>query len=159
MPSSISSRSRTRRVVAARTSWGFWSGLCVAVDFGDEQFLVSANHVVKAALESMKSPSIHCVVGPVELTLHPTLLEMNEKLDLATIKLRPAEIAALEEANYHVFRPPQWPPPDVEEKDGIVIVGAPRQWRVERSWSELQFGLITIAGVASVVKPHELVCQ
>lgn len=115
--------------------------------------------MVKSAVDSLKIPGGHCVAGPIELPMKARLIDRSERFDLATIRINPAEITALEVANFRICRPAQWPPPNVEQGDGLQVIGAPRQWKTKRSWSELQLGLVAFSLIATVVKPDELVCQ
>lgn len=134
------------------------SGLSVAVDLGDERFVLTAAHVVNAALEASAAEANVCFLGPHEIALGTADIAIDAATDVAAIRVGTDVIASLEE-RYHIVRPATWPPPEPEAGDGVIIIGAPRNWKTLRSANHLEVGLITIAAPVTHVNQDNMVCQ
>jgi len=89
------------------------------------------------------------LAGPHEVTLKPEDVSLSEHLDLATARMTPRLVAALESESRFV-RPPSWPPPALRPGDGVIFVGFPGEWRTARSWDEMEF-----RGLTSLALVHE----
>src|SRR5712692_3675735 len=61
------------------------------VDLGESPFLLTAAHVMEAALARMRESRSHFMLGQVELQLDSRSVEMNPERDLATARLTQKE--------------------------------------------------------------------
>lgn len=132
--------------------------LAVAVDFGDEAMIVTAGHVLKSLADASVLRETHCFLGPIEIRWTAETATTNMMIDIGTLRIGRDDIARLEE-HHRIVRPIVWPPPDVRPGDGVIIIGAPRDWRTIRSWNQLEAGLITIATPVTQVASDYIVCQ
>src|SRR5207247_690323 len=59
---------------------------CVAVELGDDPFLITAAHVLRAALEASATPGVACIAGrDTELDLLHADTYLDPTLDIATV--------------------------------------------------------------------------
>src|SRR6266481_9846341 len=86
------------------------------VDLGETPFLLTAAHVMEAALVRMRESRSHLMLGPVELQLDSHTAEIDPARDLATARLTPKERDTLEADGFYIVRPFAWPPPAPDRK-------------------------------------------
>ena len=129
------------------------------VDLGAGPFLLTAAHVMTAALERRDEPRFHCVAGPQEIRLDPAAVDLDDELDVATLPLSSADAAALEGDGLQIVRPPTWPPQALRRGDPVVLAGFPGPWRLQASRDELDFLSITILALVHDARPAEFVCH
>ncbi len=130
-----------------------------AIDFVESQFLLTAAHVIAAALERLKEPLSHFMAGPLELKLDPGTVQLCPELDVATVPLTPRDLSVLEADGLHIIRPPTWPPPSLRRDDPVVLAGFPGPWRRQLSWDELDFRSFTMLALVHEIREDEFVCQ
>lgn len=129
------------------------------VDLGETPFLLTAAHVMEAALERLREPRSHLVIGPVEL--RPTVDDVQLDLgrELATVRLTPNQRDVLEADGLYVVRPPTWPPPTPLLGTAVVMSGFPGPWRLQLAWDELDFRSFVMLALVHEVRDEEFVCH
>ncbi len=129
------------------------------VDLGETPFLLTAAHVMEAALVRMRESRSHFMLGQVQLQLDSRSVEMNPERDLATARLTPKERDTLEADGFYIVRPSAWPPPAPAAGSAVVLAGYPGPWRLQLSWDELDFRSFVILALVHEVRDDEFVCQ
>ncbi len=129
------------------------------VDLGETPFLLTAAHVMEAALVRMRESRSHLMLGPVELQLDSHTVEIDPARDLATARLTPKERDTLEADGFYIVRPSAWPPPAPAAGSAVVLAGYPGPWRLQLSWDELDFRSFVILALVHEVRDDEFVCQ
>jgi len=116
----------------------------IVVDLGEDPFLVTAGHVMNKARERESEPRFHFLVSPRELPLGERMISYRDAIDVATLRLTRAEVAAIEQEGYRMVQPPSWPPPDVTPDASIVAAGFPGKGRSSLSWQRLDLAVETV---------------
>lgn len=129
------------------------------VDLGETPFLLTAAHVMEAALGRLREPRSHLVIGPVELRPGVDDVQLDSARDLATVQLTPTQRDVLEEDGLYVIRPPAWPPPAPVVGTAVVMSGYPGPWRLQIAWDELDFRSFVMLALVHEVRDHEFVCH
>lgn len=136
------------------------SGSCVAVQFDEGQFLISARHVVEEALGAVNTGSADCLAGNVVVQLTSDVVSLsNNVLDVATIRIPPEKIPGLEHDGYFVMRPGEWPPPSLDHTDPVLVAGFPGEWRRQIAWDTVDFGGTTKLALVQEIRANEFVAQ
>jgi hypothetical protein len=129
------------------------------VEVEDITFLLTAAHVMKAALESLRSPRSHFVLGNVELRVDENAVHLDRRCDIATAPVTRRERDALEADGFHIIRPTAWPPPTPSTGAAIVTAGYPGPWRVHSAWDELELRSFAMLALVHEIHDSEFVCQ
>jgi len=133
---------------------------CVAVQFAEGQFLISARHVVEPALAAVTTTGHDCLAGNVKLNLTPGEISLSaDALDVATIRLHPEQIPAIEQDGYLIMRPGEWPPPSLAPMDPILVAGFPGNWRRQIAWDTMDLPGTTKLGLVQTFGEREFACQ
>lgn len=135
-------------------------GTCVGIQFGDAQFLITAGHVMAPALEAVTRTGADCLAGNVKIDVTPETVAFSEKaLDVATVRLSAATVAAFERDGYLIMRPPEWPPAALAISDPILAAGFLGAWRRQVSWDAMDLLGTTKLGLIHHLRETEFVCQ
>jgi|GEM_PF-3405400 len=116
----------------------------------DEKFLVTNRHVIESyrSKKREKAPIVDnpiIQVGAVKIDLDTALIDENETLDLATIKITDEELSIISETSYkEFFNPAQWHKEiKLNSQDTITIAGFPGVYRHDISSTESLFNSAT----------------
>lgn len=135
-------------------------GSCVAIQFKEGQFLISARHVVEPALAAVMTAKADCLAGNVKIDLTPVTVSLSaDTVDVATIHLPPEQILALEQDGYMIMRPSEWPPPTLAPMDPVLVAGFPGKWRRQIARDTMDFKGTTKLGLVQHFRDSEFVCQ
>ena len=128
------------------------------VDAGQGVFGVTAGHVYDAYLEHKRSGGGPCHVGMLGLTfdLETRLIDRGRTVDIATYRLRPAEVGRLGTTIRHE---PNWPPERPRAERGVFYAGYPAAGRKLVGERTIEWGLYGAAGISSAVNDESIVCQ
>jgi|SRR6187551_3233020 len=128
------------------------------VDAGQGVFGVTAGHVYDAYVEHKRSGGGPCHVGMLGLTfdLETRLIDRGRAVDIATYRLRPAEVGRLGTTVRHE---PNWPPERPRAQRGVFYAGYPAAGRKLVGERTIEWGLYGAAGVSSAVNDESIVCQ
>jgi hypothetical protein len=134
-----------------RNEW-IKNGTVSFIDTGTAVFAVTACHVIDACIADAETPDfVQCMIGGPLNTLYfklkDRLIDRNQAMDLATLKVSECEIVNL---GCSVFRGLQigWPPPPTERDYGVIFCGYPGKSRSLLSPRDIMFGR---AGAATTV--------
>lgn len=134
-------------------------GTCVAVQFAETQFLITARHVLEPALASA-SRGASCLAGNVRIAVSPGGARLSgQPLDVGTMTITPPIVAALQADGYLVFQPPEWPPPALAMGDPILAAGFPAAGRRQVASDALDLNGVTKLGLIHQLRETEFVCQ
>jgi hypothetical protein len=128
------------------------------VDAGQGIFGVSAGHVYDAYLEHKRGGGGPCHVGMLGLTfdLEARLIDRGRAVDIATYRLRPAEVGRLGATIRHE---PNWPPERPRVERGVFYAGYPAAGRKLVGERTIEWGLYGAAGIATSVTAESIACQ
>jgi len=129
------------------------------VDLGETPFLLTAAHVLDAALARLREPHSHLVLGPVEVRLDPNAVWFDLERDVATARLTPKQRDVLEADGLYIIRPPVWPPPPLAPGTAVVMCGYPGPWRLQLAWDELDFRSFVMLALVHEVRDDVFLCQ
>lgn len=129
------------------------------VDLGETPFLLTAAHVMEAALARLREPRSHLVIGPVELRPAADAVNLYPERDVATVRMTAKQRDALEADGLYVIRPPAWPPPAPVAGAAVVMSGYPGPWRLQLAWDELDFRSFVMLALVHEVRDNEFVCH
>jgi hypothetical protein len=119
------------------------NGTVTLVDFGLGPILITCAHVIQTYRNFMAThENVVFQIGNLELDPIPHLIEENFDLDLATLRLSPEQIKAIElrgEIGSHIFQPVKWPSPRIGVGQGVLFGGYPEAFREIHSYNELDF--------------------
>jgi len=134
-------------------------GTCVAVQFAESQFLITARHVLEPALAAV-SRGADCLAGNVRIAVSTSTARLSgQPLDVGTTTISPAVVAALEADGYFVFRPPGWPPRALAMGDPILAAGFPDAGRQQVARNALDLNGVTKLGLIHQLRETEFVLQ
>lgn len=135
------------------------NGTMFFLNTGTACFGVSAAHVIldKGGYRDVKKNALQytCKVGDMHFDPDERLIDIDEKIDIATFKITREEINKI---GCHVFtsHQPQWPPEPPEEDKAIMFAGYPG---CERRWvntNEVVFGSCVSTGITHAVNNREI---
>ena len=128
------------------------------VDAGRGVFGVTAGHVYDAYLEHKRRGGGPCHVGMLGLTfdLETRLIDRGRAVDIATYRLRPAEVGRLGATIRHE---PNWPPERPRAERGVFYAGYPAAGRKLVGERTIEWGLYGAAGIATSVNDQSIVGQ
>jgi hypothetical protein len=128
------------------------------VDAGQGVFGVTAGHVYDAYLEHKRSGGGLCHVGMLGLTfdLEARVIDRGRTIDIATYRLRPAEVGRLGTTIRHE---PNWPPERPRVERGVFYAGYPAAGRKLVGERTIEWGLYGAAGMSSAANDQSIVCQ
>lgn len=129
------------------------------VEIGETTFLLTAAHVMEAALERLREPRSHVVLGDVEIRVDANAVRLDRQRDIATAPLTRRECDAVEEDGLYIVRPSSWPPPTPPTGAAVVAAGYPGPWRLHLAWDELDFRSFVMLALVHEVRDSEFVCQ
>jgi hypothetical protein len=116
----------------------------------EEKFLVTNRHVIEfyRSKKREKSPGIDnpiIQIGSAKINLDTALIDENETLDLATIRITDENLSVISQTSYkEFFCPVQWNEErKLNSKDTITIAGFPGVYRHDLSSKESQFNSAT----------------
>lgn len=128
-------------------------------EIGETPFLLTAAHVMEAALERLRGPRSHVVLGDVEVRVDPNAVELDRQRDIATAPLTPEERDAVEADGLYIVRPSTWPPPPPGPGAAVVSAGYPGPWRLQLAWDELDFRSFVMLALVQEIRDNEFVCH
>ena len=128
------------------------------VDAGQGIFGVTAGHAYDAYLEHKRGGGGPCHVGMLGLTfdLETRLIDRGRAVDIATYRLRPAEVGRLGTTIRHE---PNWPPERPRAERGVFYAGYPAAARKLVGERTIEWGLYGAAGIATSVNDESIECQ
>ena len=128
------------------------------VDAGQGVFGVTAGHVYDAYLEHKRSGGGPCHVGMLGLTfdLETRLIDRGRTVDIATYRLRPAEVGRLGATVRHE---PNWPPARPRAERGVFYAGYPAAGRKLVGERTIEWGMYGANGIATSVNDESIVCR
>jgi len=136
------------------------AGSCLAVQFDEGQFLISAQHVVEEALAAVTTGTADCLAGNVQIELTTDVVSLSsETLDVATIRIPPEQIPALERDGYLIMRPVEWPPVGLAPADPVLVAGFPGAWRRQVGKDTVDLRGTTKLALVQEIRESEFVCQ
>ena len=141
------------------TGTSIHAGTCCAVELGDSHFLLTAAHVLAAALDAQAQEPTQVIAGPVDLALDPSRVRIDVSRDIATIPLTKEQVQSIERNSNRIVRPSEWPPPEPKAGDGVLLAGYPGAWRLMLSWNELDFRSITLLLLVHSVHDRYFMCH
>ena len=133
-------------------------GTAFAVDLGAGPLLVTARHVVEAALQALKVSNTHCMLGQHEVALRLEDVLWSATLDACCLPIT-SRLKTRFEWDYTIVRPPDWPPPELTLYDPVVFIGFPKNWPVVSSWQDVDFRAVTSLALVHRVRTDEFICQ
>jgi len=128
------------------------------VDAGQGVFGVTAGHVFDAYVAHKRDGGGACHVGMQGLTfdLETRLIDRGRAVDIATYRLRPAEVGRLGATIRHE---PNWPPERPRPERGVFYAGYPAAGRKLVGERTIEWGLYGAAGISTSVSDESIVCQ
>lgn len=140
------------------------NGTVALIDFGRGPIAITCSHVLEGYREWLKKDGEAMFqIGNLEINPLENIIDEDEKLDLATIKLDQAglqKIVGREEIGSSSFRPVSWPPKDVKEGEYILFGGYPGLWKSHFSGTEIVFDSFSSgASAVTSVGPDYMICQ
>ncbi len=104
---------------------------CFFVTFdGESPIAVTAAHVVRQLLgERAGDPKVIAQIGTCAFDPEASLIAIDDTLDLATFRIAPAIMLALKKVPVSCYRA-NWPPPDLQQNRGLILVGFPENRRI-----------------------------
>lgn len=127
------------------------NGSLFFLDAGQGAFAVTAAHVVTECLKDSALPGfVQCMIGRQDTVAYPIkiaerVIALHEGIDLATLRVSPAEVAAIGRTVLTGFNT-NWPPRLADVESFVTYCGWPgkgRRWLAPR---EISFGLVAMAG-------------
>jgi len=113
---------------------------------------VTAAHVFRKYEADRHNGSVRLqLMNEVVDDLDKRLIDISDKLDLATFALDEALVRRLQRTPLGV-----WPPRAPQEGKGIMVAGFPAIARIESKKFEVNFGLFTVIGVARTVTEKQI---
>ncbi len=120
------------------------NGSVSLIDLGEGPLAITCEHVIAGYIEMAETyDNLVFQIGSVEINVLEQLIDKNERLDIATIRLTDQQIKSITsegEIGSCVFRPNTWPPKD-ELKQGqfVAFGGFPGCLRTVASFDEYIF--------------------
>ena len=119
------------------------NGTISLVELGNGPLGLTCHHVLKEYRKVRDTtPGVIFQIGNVELDPVEQLIDENQRLDLATIRLTDNQVAAItseEELGSCVFQPRSWPPPLPTPGEYVAFGGYPGSLRTVVSFAQLDF--------------------
>lgn len=119
------------------------NGTVTLADLGNGPLAITCQHVVARFREKkQEAESVIFQLGFVDLDPIEQLIDENEHLDIATIRLTEKQVKAVTsegEIGSCVFKPKSWPPPLPEKGEFVAFGGFPGALRSVLSFDELEF--------------------
>lgn len=120
------------------------NGTITLADLGKGPLAITCHHVITAYRERRAAlQKVIFQIGDVEIDPVDQLIDEDERLDLATIRLTESQVKAITsqgEIGSCVFQPVSWPPPLPKEGEYVAFGGFPGTLRSVISFDELDFG-------------------
>jgi hypothetical protein len=136
------------------------AGSCVAVQFEGDQFIITARHVVEEALAAVATGKAACLAGNVPIKLTTDVVSLSAAtVDVATIRIPPDQIPALQRDGYFVMQPGEWPPSGLAAGDPVLVAGFPGAWRRQVARDTVDFRGTTKLALVQQTRDSEFVCQ
>jgi len=128
------------------------NGTLSYVKAGERIFGVTAAHVVVDYLKAAKDPG--CVLQLGNAIFSADVIDMNERLDLATLRLDASTLASVgkEIMPVSLGRPDDVP----QEGRGIMMCGYPGEDRHQRADSYVDWGMLGVVGIARRVSDDQI---
>lgn len=104
---------------------------------------ITCQHVVAEALAPTDEAPRIFQIGDAVIDLQSQLIDQNERLDIATVLIKPEQLASVlcgEEIGVAMFYPAAWPPEPPSEGDFIAFGGFPGDLRTALTFEEAEFG-------------------
>lgn len=119
------------------------NGTISLVDLGNGPMGITCQHVIQGyRIYREKYDDVLFNIGNVELDPLSQLIDENDKIDLATIKLTEDQIEAITsqgEIGSCVYKPSSWPPSPPKENEFVAFGGFPSNLRTIVSFDEIVF--------------------
>jgi len=119
------------------------NGTATLVDLGDGPIAITCQHVIAALRKEHEDmASVLFQLGNTEVDPLAQLIDENERLDLATIRLTEEQAKAITsqgKIGSCIFKPISWPPPLPKEGEFVAFGGFPGTLRSILSFDELEF--------------------
>jgi hypothetical protein len=140
------------------------NGTVSLVDLGNGPIALTCFHVLKGYREMLeKYGEALFQIGNVELDPLSQIIDENEQLDLATIRLTSAQAKAINnegEIGSCFFQPVSWPSPPIKEGEFVAFGGFPGRWRERKAFDELVFPSFSSGGcMVSSAAEDRFACQ
>ena len=120
------------------------NGTITLVDLGTGPLGITCQHVIASyRKERANLDRVIFQVGDVDFDPNEQLIDENQRLDLATIRLTEKQVKAITsegEIGSCVFHPKEWPRPLTKKGDFVAFGGFPGSLRTVLSFDELEFG-------------------
>lgn len=121
-----------------------FNGSATLVNLAVGPVAITCQHVVAEALTPTSEGELKLFqIGDAVIDLSSQLIDLNERLDIATIRLAPEQLAQVllgAEIGTALFQPVDWPPLPPQEGDFIAFGGFPGKLRAALAYDELEFG-------------------
>jgi hypothetical protein len=119
------------------------NGTITLVDFGKGPFAITCHHVIDTYRKRREADHrIVFQIGNVELDPLIQLIDENDRIDLATIRLSDTQVKLMtseHEIGSCVFQPKSWPVPPLKEGDYVAFGGFPGSLKTMESFDEFVF--------------------
>ena len=120
------------------------NGTITLADLGKGPLAITCHHVITAYRERRAAlEKVIFQIGDIQIDPIDQLIDEDERLDLATIRLTESQVKAITsqgEIGSCVFQPKSWPPPLPKEGEYVAFGGFPGTLRSVISFDELSFG-------------------
>lgn len=120
------------------------NGTVTLADLGSGPLAITCQHVVSCYRKRLaREKDIVFQIGCVELYALDQLVDEDQRLDIATIRLNDEQVEQITlegEIGLCVFSPKEWPCPAPEPGEFVAFGGFPAKLRTVRSFDELDFG-------------------
>ena len=119
------------------------NGTVTLADLGSGPLAITCHHVLSCYWKRLaRENDIVFRIGSLELDVLDQLIDENERLDIATLRLNDEQVAQITsegEIGSCVFIPKEWPCPAPKSGEFVAFGGFPRKLRTVRSFDELEF--------------------
>ncbi len=138
------------------------NGTITLADLGSGPLAITCHHVLSYYRKRLaREKDIVFQIGSLELNVLDQLIDENERLDIATLRLNDEQVAQITsegEIGSCVFIPKEWPCPAPKSGEFVAFGGFPGKLRTVRSFDELEFpGWSSGASEVSSVNDHQFV--
>jgi hypothetical protein len=136
------------------------NGSIFFIDCGEGCIGVTAAHVVDGYRQDVaKHSAMTCQIGhDLVIDLDERLIDIDHKIDIATIRISADEVARLGKIVYRGVGN-AWPPDPPAKDRGIIFAGFPGRERFFSTPNAIVFGLFSLGGIATSISDRDICYQ